>query len=239
MVHYKCLHCGRGFASKASVMRHGRGMHGGSWNDFTSWVKGAANTVGNAVTGAAKAVYNGAKMVATTVGPMALDALKKVKPSDLLSLIPHPAGATAAMVAKQIGLGRRKRKGGERVATGGRGVTGGVLAFPHNGAGKRKRGGERVATGGRGRKGGRKMGANAREVYHDNGGTNLIDKGLPTSGRGGLKGPGSDWYSHAGAIENRERPGIIIRQHHTAQGFLTAPMSLNGGVGANGIGFRV
>jgi hypothetical protein len=80
---------GSGCSCGAGPVRGPHHMRGcGFFSNVGNWIKGAANTVGRAVVG----------------------AVKNVKPSQVLGLIPHPGASTGL---KLIGLGK-KRKGGAR-----------------------------------------------------------------------------------------------------------------------------
>lgn len=105
----------------------GIGMHGGSWSDFTSWVKGAANTVAKGVKKSANAVYNGAiKPGANIVYNGAIKpGFEYVKNKPLTALghvanaaafIPSPfsaalrtAGTAAATAGRLTGYGEKQK----------------------------------------------------------------------------------------------------------------------------------
>jgi hypothetical protein len=52
---------GKGKRKTGKALLHSIHMRGGSWSDFTDWVKGAASTVGNVVKGTAKSIWGAIK----------------------------------------------------------------------------------------------------------------------------------------------------------------------------------
>ncbi len=84
---------------------------GGSWNDFTNWVKRAANTVGNAAKKAGNFVYNKAiKPAYNYVKDKPLSAISKV--AGVAGMIPSPfSGALKAASAAAGAVGEATGKG--------------------------------------------------------------------------------------------------------------------------------
>jgi hypothetical protein len=75
-----------------------RPQYGGSWSDFTNWVRGAANTVYRKALVPTGNFIKDQHILSTAAG-----------------FIPHPAGAVGAFALRQAGLGKKPRAGKYRV----------------------------------------------------------------------------------------------------------------------------
>jgi hypothetical protein len=114
---YAKCHCGMRGGGKMSrkMLSQSVVQAGGSWGSFTNWVKGAANTVGNAVKKGANTVYNGAvKPAWNYVKSKPLTAIGQV--AGVAGMIPSPfsgplkaVGAAAGTVGRLTGTGGRKK----------------------------------------------------------------------------------------------------------------------------------
>jgi len=164
--------------------RRGRGeMKGGNFfSDAGKWLKGAANTVGHEI----------------------VDNAKKIRPSSILGLVPHPGAQLTGGVLRLIGLGKKKRrKGGSAL-------------------------GDAI------KKAAKKPSKILRLVDHPEAQKVAMGLHLAGYGRtggsktGGRKKKRAPSGLHPIAHRGKTHAGMIVQPNGT--GFNTMPLSLNGGV---------